>query len=215
VWGRRDNTAMDDWSDSWVPRLRTVEEALAEAAAGADELHLYQHDLGEVPAEVRGFRHLRRVHIYNARLRSLPEWLAELPELELIDAGRNELTEVPFALLCRPGLEVRIHENPLNLDRMFRMLIEQYNQARTEDVARACEAGIVMHLPRVRPANGTGHEAVARMLNDAYPRYGMVQVIETGRERAVLKPARAPQMELRLTWWSGRLREIEGGRCPR
>lgn len=205
---------MDDWSDSWVPRLRTVEEGLAEAAAGADELHLYQHDLGEVPAEVRGFRHLRRMHIYNDHLRSLPEWLAELPELELIDAGRNELTEVPFALLCRPGLELRIHDNPLDLGRMFRMLIEQYNQARTEDVARTCAPGIVMHLPKVRPANGTGPDAVVRMLDDAYPRYGMVEVIEAGPERAVLKPARALPVELALSWRYGRLVKVDASCGP-
>jgi hypothetical protein len=199
----------------WSRTALTVEERLGQTAEGWDELHLYQYQLPEVPPEVRGFRHLRSLYLYNNELASLPEWLGELPELTLLDVARNRLTEIPFSLLSRPRLEIRMHDNPLDPDRMFRTLIERYNDAHSEDVAMTCDPGITLHLPRVRPANGTGRDSVARMLNDAYPRYGLIEVIEADEHRAVLKPARAPQIELQLTWWSGRLRRVEGGRCPR
>ncbi|GAA2628509.1 leucine-rich repeat domain-containing protein [Paractinoplanes durhamensis] len=197
----------------WIPALPTVEEALRRAAGGRDELHLYQQDLPVVPPPVREFRHLRTIYLYNSYVRVLPDWLAELPELTLLDVSRNELTEVPFALLCKPGLELRMSGNPLDLGRMFRTLIANYNEARTEDVAAACDPGITLHLPRVRPADGTGREAVAKMLNDAYPRYGRIEVVDADQHRAVLKPARAPQIEMQLTWRYGRLSKGDGGRC--
>ncbi|GIF20515.1 hypothetical protein BJ973_001580 [Actinoplanes tereljensis] len=200
---------MDD--GYWLPTPLGVEERLRQTADGWDELHLYQLYLPEVPAEVRGFRHLRTAYLYNCDLPALPAWLAELPELSLLDVSRNRLTEVPFALLARTGLELRISGNPLDLGRAFRTLVENYNEARFEQVAAACSAEVTMHLPGVRPAHGTGPDGVARMLGDAYPRFGRLEVVEAGAERAVVKPARAAPIPLRLTWRYGRLRTVIGG----
>jgi hypothetical protein len=199
----------------WAAPPLTVDQRLEQTAGGWDQLHLYQYSLPEVPPQVRGFRQVRSAYLYHNQLTALPEWLGELPDLTLLDVSRNRLTEVPFALLCRPGLEIRMGGNPLDLDRMFRTLVEHYNDARYEDVAMTCDPGVTIHLPRVRPANATGRNGMARMLDDAYPRYGMIEVISADDHRAVVQPARAPQIGLELTWRSGRLSRIEGGRCPR
>jgi hypothetical protein len=204
------------WDDQpWVPTHLGVEARLKQTADGWDELHLYQQNLPELPDEVRGFRHVKAIYAYNSDLTVLPEWLAELPELTLLDVSGNSLTEVPFALLKRPGLELRIHQNPLDHGRMVRMFVEHYNAAEFEDVAAAFHPDVTVHLPKVRPANGTGRAAVATMFGDSYPRYGMVEVLEAGEHRAVVEPARAGAIELTLTWRYGRLLAIEGGRCPK
>jgi hypothetical protein len=196
-----------DWDDYWnafVPQ--TLEEQLATAAQRTGELDLSGYHLTEVPPMVRGYTQLRKLWLHRNQLTALPDWLGDLRRLTLLDVADNELTHLPLSMLCLPNLEVfRFGGNPLDPEQMLRSLAEEYNQAGTEDIAQSCDPEVTIHIPGARPARGAGRSGVRRVLNYAYPRYGMVRVLSVAEGRAVIKADRADPVEFDVSWRDGRL----------
>jgi hypothetical protein len=111
-----------------------VDEQLAGARRGNDDLDLHGKSLMVVPSSVRELTHLRRLHLYQNELTELPGWLGELDRLELLDAADNRITTVPEELwLSRIGV-IRLYGNPLDVGAYVDAYIERFNSAvRTGD----------------------------------------------------------------------------------
>ena len=76
-------------------------------------LDLKKQRLSEVPIELKAFINLRILDMSKNKISNLPEWLAELPLVELY-LTKNNFAKFPMALCSMPTLVVlKLDRNPL------------------------------------------------------------------------------------------------------
>ncbi|UOY02815.1 leucine-rich repeat domain-containing protein [Blastococcus sp. PRF04-17] len=82
-------------SDAW-DRI-AIDEVASGRTTTLDlrDLETPSHRITELPSEVRGLRNLTELRLGDTRLTGLPDWLCELPRLELVDARSVRLTTLP------------------------------------------------------------------------------------------------------------------------
>jgi Leucine-rich repeat (LRR) protein len=76
-------------------------------------LDLKKQRLAEVPIELKAFTNLRILDLSKNKIQSLPEWLAELPLVEL-HLTKNNFAKFPMVLCSMPTLVVlKLDRNPV------------------------------------------------------------------------------------------------------
>jgi Leucine-rich repeat (LRR) protein len=142
-------TGEDDQGNYWA-QPGTVDEQLAGARRGHDDLDLHGQNLTRVPSAVRELTHLHRLHLYQNELTELPGWLGELTRLELLDAAGNRITTVPERLWASGIDVIRLHDNPLDVRAYVDAYSERFNAAvRTGDFGpfvATLAPGAVLHF---------------------------------------------------------------------
>jgi len=130
---QKDSTVFAEFSplqpgdSSWqrAPVYTDLKEALLlNNASAVYRLDLSKKRLREVPEEIAQFVELRELRLDRNKLTALPEFLNQLPHLEIFSAEENELKAFPEAMWHWPALrELHLGNNwieriPLDIDNL-------------------------------------------------------------------------------------------------
>jgi steroid delta-isomerase len=196
----------------------TVEEQIADARRGHDDLDLSRKSMPEVPPAVRALTHLRRLHLYNNELTELPVWLSELSRLELLDVSRNRITAVPEELWASEIGVLRLWDNPLDVRAYVDAYVGRFNAAvRSGDYGpfvATLDGGAVLRFTNVPVGPFEGRPAILAAYREQPPTDTMSVVSVEGDAKVGMVVRFAwdgggtGTMGLRTQDW-GRVRQIE------
>jgi steroid delta-isomerase len=180
-------------------RQETVDEQLAAARRGHNELDLHGKSLVLVPAAVHELTHLRRLHLYGNELTELPGWLGELARLELLDAADNRIAAVPEELWVSGIDVIRLPGNPLDVGAYVDAYVERFNAGvRTGDFGvfvAALAPGAVLRFEGMPIGPFEGRDAILAAYRERPPTDTMsVLSIEGDVHRG---------MDVRFAWHAG------------